>query len=453
MYKTMKTAFKIKDLRKKLLLTIGILLLIRLGTQFPVPGINLTYYKEWFQRNNQGFLNLFSAFSGGSFEKFSLFALGITPYITASIILQLLAVVFPSLEEMRRDGEYGKKKLEWLNRAAAVLLAFLESLAMAVSFGKTGILPDLNVFRIGIIVLFLTAGTAILIAAGELITHSGIGNGISMVLMANILSGLPGNFSALYETYIKHQTVTKATLRTGMILGLIIGMSILIVLLNEGCRKITVQYSKKLNGRSIGAQGSFIPIKVNLAGVAPVIFASSILSFPQMMVSILNKENRNGILGFLLHLLNQKNWFDKLHPEYTLGFFLYMGLILFFAFFYVSITYNSMEMAENLRKQGGCIPGIRTGKPTEAYIGKTVRAMTVIGTLGLMFVVFVPVFVCGITGANISFGGTSLIIIAGVILETMDQIEAMIKTHHYEGFLSISIKKPAYKIPQLLRSH
>lgn len=442
MFGTFKIAFRIRELRHKLYITIGILVLIRLISQIPVPGIRLDYFKEWYEKNSQGFLNFLSMFSGGSFKNFSLLALGITPYITASIIIQLLSVVFTELESMRKDGKYGRRKLEWINKVSAIALSFLESIAMVIGFKKTGILGSITILKFCLMIFSFTLGTAFLIVCSEWINERGIGNGISVILMANIVSELPGDIGLLYENYVLHQKASYVLLRTGIILLFVLAVSIFIILLNEGYRRISVKYSKKIHEKKAGeGYHSYIPVKVNLSGVAPVIFASSVLTFPQMMSVLIGGNKKTGIFRTLLNCLSQSSWFQKQHPEYSIGFFLYIGLILFFAFFYTSITYNAIEMAENLRKQNGCIPGIRQGKPTEHYIGKVLRCMTIIGTTGLILIIVIPILLCRFTGISISIGGTSLIIIYGVILEILDQIEAELKTHNYGGFLKEHKKK------------
>ena len=436
MLKSISKAFRIPDLRKKLLFTIGIIILVRAGSQVPVPGIDTTYFKQWFSQNNSGALNLFSAFTGGSFESFSVFALGITPYITASIIIQLLTIVIPALEEFQHDGVYGMKKLEWINRWTAIGLAFIESIAMALGFGRSGLIPNLSFLRGVIIVICLTAGSGLLIFMGEMIKKKGIGNGISIILAVNILSRVPHSLSLLFENFVYRKTIAKGMLAAATILGVILITIILVVLLNEGRRDISVQYSGKMSGhKMIGGQMSKIPIKVNVANVMPVIFTSTILSIPQMVATITGKGYGSGVSAFILNCVSQNNWFDPLHPQYTFGFVIYVVMMYFFAFFYTSISFNPMEIADNLKKQGGCIAGIRPGKPTEIYIGKIINRMIVIGTTGLLVVVMIPCVFNGMFGASVSFGGTSIIIIVGVILETLEQIESFMQERNFSGFI------------------
>lgn len=447
-----RTVFHFQDLRKKILTTLGILMLIRFFSQVPIPMLDLHYFQQWFEKNNQGMLKLFTLFSGGSLERFSPLALGITPFITASIMLQLLSVVFPSIEELRKDGKYGKRKLEWYNRFTAGVLSFFESIAITIGFGKTGILPNLTFLRGFLAVLFLTAGSIFLIACGEWINKKGIGNGISLILTANILSGLPGNIGAVLETYVfSKDSYTKILYGILFFLFFLLLFSFT-VLLNLGYRKITVKYAGRVCGReSYAGERSHIPVKVNLAGVAPVIFTSSVLSFPQLLLSVLGKQKQSGIAGFLLAASSQNNWFSKYHPEYTIGFLIYAFLLLFFSFFYVSITFSSFEMAEQIRKQGGCIPGIRQGKPTELYIQEILDAMTLIGTTGLFIILMLPMIFSGISGVDLSISGTSLIIITGVLMETLDEIEAYKKVHACAGFLPD--KEQTYKKKEIFTFH
>lgn len=436
MFKSISTAFHIKELRKKLLFTIGMIMLVRIGSQIPVPGIDASYFKEWFQRNSNGAFNILSAFTGGSFEKFSVFGLGITPYITASIIIQLLSIVIPALEELRRDGDYGQKKMEWINRGTAIGLAFAESVAMSIGFGRSGLIPNMSILRGISIVFFLTGGSALLILAGELIKKHGVGNGISIILAVNILSRIPNDLYTLAESFVFHKTLAKGALAALIIAMILVATIVFVIILNDAHRDLLIQYSKKTAGRRlIGGQASKIPIKVNVANVMPVIFASSLLSIPQLAATLCGKGYGSGISKFILNAVNQNNWFSPQHPEYSVGLVFYVAMVFYFAYFYASISFNPMEIADNLRKQGGVVPGLRPGKPTELYIKKTVNTLTVIGAAGLMLVVLIPVIFNGLFGASVSFGGTSIIIIVGVTLETLQQIEAQMQGRKHEGFL------------------
>lgn len=437
MFKSIKSAFRIKDLRRKLLFTLLMIILVRVGSQIPVPGINTSYFKQWFAKNNDGAFIIFSAFTGGSFENFSIFALGITPYITASIIIQLLSVCIPALEQFQKDGEYGRKKMEWVNRWTAIGLSVVESVCMAYGFGKSGLIPNMSIFRGIIITVFLTGGCGLMIFMGEMIKKHGIGNGISIILAVNILSRIPGSLSALFETFVFNKTIAKGCLSALIIIAIIVATIVLVVTLNDGHRDVPVQYSQKMNGRRLaGTQASKIPIKVNVANVMPVIFASSLLSLPQMVASITGKGYGSGISRIILEGVNQNNWFNPSTPWCSIGLVIYIVMLYFFAFFYTSISFNPLEVASNLKKSGGCIPGLRPGKPTEDHLAKVLSHMVVIGTTALMIIVFIPTFFNGMFHASVSFGGTSIIIIVGVILETLEQIEAHMQVRKHEGFLT-----------------
>lgn len=437
MFKSIKSAFRIKDLRRKLLFTLLMIILVRVGSQIPVPGINTSYFKQWFAKNNDGEFNIFSAFTGGSFENFSIFALGITPYITASIIIQLLSVCIPALEQFQKDGEYGRKKMEWVNRWTAIGLSVVESVCMAYGFGKSGLIPNMSIFRGIIITVFLTGGCGLMIFMGEMIKKHGIGNGISIILAVNILSRIPGSLSALFETFVFNKTIAKGCLSALIIIAIIVATIVLVVTLNDGHRDVPVQYSQKMNGRRLaGTQASKIPIKVNVANVMPVIFASSLLSLPQMVASITGKGYGSGISRIILEGVNQNNWFNPSTPWCSIGLVIYIVMLYFFAFFYTSISFNPLEVASNLKKSGGCIPGLRPGKPTEDHLAKVLSHMVVIGATALMIIVFIPTFFNGMFHASVSFGGTSIIIIVGVMLETLEQIEAHMQVRKHEGFLT-----------------
>ena len=436
MLETLKNAFRIKDIRKKLFYTFCMILVIRLGSQLPVPGVDRNYFSQWFAQQSNDAFNFFSAFTGGSFEKMSIFALSITPYITSSIIIQLLTIAIPALEEMHKDGEDGRKKIAAITRYVTVGLALIESIAMTIGFGRSGLIPDMNFLSGLTVIVALTAGSAFLMWVGERITENGVGNGISIVLMVNILSSIPSDMTSLFEMFVKGKTLAHGALAAVIILAVILVTIVLVIILNDAQRKIPVQYAKKMQGRKmVGGQSTFIPLKVNTAGVIPVIFASSLMSIPQIIVSFSGK-NPGGIGGTIIGMLIQGNWFNFNKPIYSIGLILYIALIIFFAYFYTSITFNPIEVADNMKKQGGFIPGIRPGKPTTDYLNKVLGNIVFIGAAGLIIVVLVPIFFNGVFGAQVSFGGTSIIIIVGVILETLKQIESQMLVRNYKGFLT-----------------
>lgn len=437
MFQTLRNAFKVKDIRSKIFYTFLMLVVVRLGSQLPIPGVDRSYFANWFSQQVGDAFNFFDAFTGGSFEEMSIFALNITPYITSSIIIELLTIAIPKLEEMQKDGEEGRKKLTAITRYVTVGLALLESIAMVIGFGRQGLIPDMTAMNVITVVVSLTAGSAFLMWVGERITEKGVGNGISIVLMINILSRVPSDITTLYETFIKPQTVAKGALAAVIILAVIVVTVVLVILLNGATRNIPVQYAKKMQGRKmVGGQSSGIPLKVNTAGVIPVIFASSLMSMPSIIAAFMGRGNGNGIGSKILKGLSQQNWFSLSNPVYTLGFVLYAVMIVFFAYFYTSITFNSIEVADNMKKQGGFIPGIRPGKPTQDYLEKILNYIIFIGAIGLLIVCTIPIVFNGAFGASVSFGGTSIIIIVGVVLETLKQIESQMLVRNYRGFLS-----------------
>ena len=437
MLKTLRDAFRIKDIRKKLLYTLMMLVVVRLGSQLPVPGVDRNYFTNWFaSQQSNGAFNFFSAFTGGSFERMSIFALNITPYITSSIIMQLLTIAIPQLEEMQRDGEDGRKKIQTITRYLTVGLALFESLAMSIGFGRSGLLEHFNFLSIITVVTALTAGSAFLMWVGERITEHGVGNGISIVLVINIISRVPQDIATLINQFVRSKTIAKGGLALIIIIAIILATIIMVIILNDATRKIPVQYAKKMQGRRlVGGQSSNIPLKVNTAGVIPVIFASSLMSIPQIIMSF-TKANASGVVGTIVGMLNQNNWFSLTRPVYSIGLVLYIVLIIFFAYFYTSITFNPIEVADNMKKQGGFIPGIRPGKPTTEYLNKVLNYIVFIGAIGLTIVVLIPIVFNGLFGASVSFGGTSIIIIVSVILETIKQIESQMQVRNYKGFLS-----------------
>ena len=437
MFKTLRNAFKIKDIRDRILYTFFIMIVIRIGSQLPIPGVDRNVFANWFANQSSDAFNFFDAVTGGSFYQMSVFALNITPYITSSIIMQLLTIAIPKLEEMQKEGEEGRKKIAEFTRYLTVVLALIESVAMAVGFGRGGYLEEFNALNVIMVVTALTAGSAVLMWFGERITEKGIGNGISIVLVINIISRLPEDLTALYQQFISGKTVAKGVLAAVIVIAIIVAMVVFVILLQDAQRKIPVQYSKKIQGRKqVGGQSSFIPLKVNSAGVIPVIFAQSLLQTPVIVASLLGKGNGTGVGSQILKGLSQSNWCDPSAPVYSIGLVVYIVLIIAFAYFYTSITFNPLEIANNMKKAGGFIPGIRPGKPTSDYLTKLLNYIVFIGAVGLAFVAFVPIFFDGVFNANVSFGGTSIIIIVGVVIETIKQIESQMLVRYYKGFLN-----------------
>ena len=437
MFETLKSVFKVKEMRRKLLYLIWMIFVIRIGSQLPVPGVDSDFFKQWFESNTGDAFNFFDAFTGGSFTQMSIFALNITPYITSSIIIQLLTIAIPALEEMQRDGEEGRKKLTAITRYVTVGLALFESVAMAIGFGRQGMIPNMSFLKGIVVVASLTAGSAMLMWLGERITEKGIGNGISIVLTINIVSRIPSDMSLLYENFVKGKTIAKGMLAACIIAVIILFVVVLVLILNGAERRIPVQYSRKMVGRKMmGGQSTNIPLKVNTDGVIPVIFASSIMSFPSIIAQFAGKGNGTGIGSEILRGLSSNNWCNPSQIQYSWGLIVYVVLCVFFAYFYTSITFNPLEVADNIKKQGGFIPGIRPGKPTSDYLTKILNYIIFIGAVGLVIVAVIPFFFNGVFGADVSFGGTSIIIIVGVILETVKQVESQLLVRNYKGFLN-----------------
>ena len=437
MLKTLRNAFKIKDVRRRLFYVLLMLVVVRIGSQLPIPGVDSNYFKNWFASQSSDAFNFFDAFTGGSFTEMSIFALSITPYITSSIIIQLLTIAFKTLEDMQRDGEEGRKKLTAITRYVTIGLALFQSIAMTIGFGNKGLIPDINFLKGVVVVCCLTAGSAMLMWIGEQITEKGVGNGISIILMINIVSRIPSDLVTLFEQFVKGKTIAKGALAALIIAAVILVVVVLVLILNGGIRKIPVQYSKKMVGRKVmGGQSSSIPLKVNTAGVIPIIFASSLMSFPVIIMTLVGKTGGDGIGGHILKALTSNNGFNPSEPVYSIGLVVYILLVIFFAYFYTSITFNPMEVADNMKKQGGFIPGIRPGKPTQEYLEQILSYLIFIGATGLVIVAVIPFFFNGVFGANVSFGGTSLIIVVGVVLETLKQIESRMLVRNYKGFLS-----------------
>lgn len=436
MWKTIRDAFRIKDIRDRALFTLGILILIRIGCQIPTPGVSTTYIAEWLASRTGDSFNFFDAMTGGSLTSMSIFALNISPYITSSIIMQLLTIAFPSIEEIAKDGEEGRKKINKITRYVTLGLALIESTAMAIGFGRQGLIPDFTWYKAAVAVIVLSAGAVVLMWLGEQITEKGLGNGISIVLLINILSSIPTMAGTLVERFVTNASnIATAVLAVVIIAVVVIALVAFVVFLNDGERRIPVQYSSKMAGRkSYGGNSSNLSIKVNTANVIPVIFASSIMSVPSLIAQFFTVDY-NTWYGKILTLLSTNSWFRREAPWYTLGLLIYIALIIVFAYFYTSVTFNPVEIAGNLKKSGGFIPGIRPGKPTSDYLQNILNYLILIGAVGLCIVVIIPIFFTGMFSlSSLALGGTSIIIIVGVVLETLTQIGGMMKPRNYEGF-------------------
>ena len=437
MLKTLQNAWRVVEIRKKLIFTFLMLVVIRFGSELPIPGVRTDFFANFFANQSNDAFGFFNTMTGGSFTSMSIFALSITPYITSSIIVQLLTIAIPKLEEMQREGEDGRKKIAEYTRYLTVGLALVESIAMAVGFGGQGLLIKFDVWSVIIAVVTMTAGSAFLMWIGERITDKGVGNGISIVLLFNIVSSLPEDMNTIYTKFLRGKNIGVLVTTLVIILAVVIAMVVFVVILQDGERRIPVQYSKKMVGRKmVGGQASNIPLKVNTAGVMPVIFASSIMSFPVVIAQFF-KPDYTTIPGKILMVLNSSYWFRPEMPKYSIGLVIYLVLIVLFAYFYTSITFNPLEVANNMKKSGGFIPGVRPGKPTSDYLNKILNYIILVGAAGLIVISVIPIMISGLFSVNrMSFMGTSLIIIVSVILETIKAVESQLIVRNYKGFLN-----------------
>ncbi len=416
MFATFINAWKIEELRKKIIFTLLMFGVYRLGAHIPIPGINHEILESLMGGNLFGMLD---TFSGGSFKSFTIFAMGIMPYINASIIMNLLTVIIPYFERLAKEGAEGRKKMAEYTRYGTVVLGFLQAIAMSTYLRSALVNPSIG--NMLIIALTITAGTAFLMWLGELITEKGIGNGISLIIFAGIVSRLPNGISTMWG-YLKGGQTNFFTLFIFVILAIIIIAGV--VAIQEGERKIPVQYAKRVIGRKMyGGQSSHIPIKVNQVGVIPIIFAMSILMLPTTIAGFFPQ---NGFAAWITRVLSYQ------HPAYMITYAL---LILFFTYFYTAVTFNPADVAENLKKNGGFIPGLRPGRPTAEYLDKIMTRITLAGAVFLAVIALMPYIAIRISGLNIYFGGTSLLIVVGVALDTMKQLESHMLMRHYQGFM------------------
>lgn len=438
MWRTLKTAFGIEDIRKRILYTLFFVVVVRIGCQIPVPGTDPTVIKEMIDSlNSSGSFNIFNTFTGGSLENFSILALNISPYITASIIMELLSIAIPKLEELHHEGNEGRKKISEYTRYATVVLALIQAVAMSIGFGNRGLFVQKNAFFVIVSIITLTAGSAVLMWIGERITENGIGNGISIVLVVNILAGIPEELGVIWTRFTSNRSIAATILISIIIIAIILAIVCFVVWLHGATRKIPIQYSGRTAGRrSAGGTSSHIPMKVLTASVIPVIFASSLMSLPALIAQFTGHSgNYSSFGGRILMFLTSSYWFSSSVPwYYSLGALVYVVLIFVFSYFYTSITFNPTEIADNLKKQAGFIPGIRPGRPTSDYLKSVLNVIVFIGACGLTIVALLPMIASGLFGiGRISFLGTSLIIIVGVILETLQQIEGRMVSREYDS--------------------
>lgn len=424
MFKTISEALKVKEIRGKMIFTLLMLVVFRIGSNIPVPGINRTTLAQMFTGENMGLFELFNLFSGGSFSNFTIFALSITPYITASIIIQLLTIAFPYFERLAKEGMEGRKKMAQITRYLTVVLALVQGLGMTVGlFRKTVVTQSWFMFIV--ITLILTAGTTFLMWLGEQINEHGIGNGISLIIFGGIVARIPGGVAGLWNKY-NDGGLTIVTLLIFIALAVLVIVGVIEI--QQGTRRIPVQYAKRVVGRKMyGGQSTHIPLKVNQAGVIPIIFALSILQFP---ITIMYFFPGTAFYSFCEKYLS---------PAGSPGVWVYgilnIMLIIFFNYFYTAVTFNPMEVAQNMKANGGFIPGIRPGKATVEYLSKVMSRLSIVGALFLAVIATLPTIISQYSGLDIRFGGTSLLIAVGVALDTMRQLENQMVMRNYQGFL------------------
>ncbi|HWQ62056.1 MAG TPA: preprotein translocase subunit SecY [Negativicutes bacterium] len=417
MLSALANVFKIPELRQKVMFTLAMFLIFRAGTHIPVPGVDASVIEQLFTQGN--LFGLLDLFSGGALSKFSIFAMSITPYINSSIIMQLLTVVVPKFEQWAKEGEEGRKKITQITRYGTVLLGFVQAIGMA--FGLKVAILNPGAGSIILIALTLTAGTTFLMWLGEQITEKGIGNGISLIIFAGIVSRLPDGLNVIFQ-YLKAGTINYFNLALFIIIA--VAMIVFVILIQQGQRKIPVQYAKRVVGRKMyGGHSTHIPLKVNQAGVIPIIFASSVLMFPITIAQFVD-------IDWVKTVAEWFGWGTILNTT------MYALLIIFFTYFYTAVTLNISDMAENMKKYGGFIPGLRPGKPTADYLDRVMTRITLAGAIFLAFIAILPNIVVWATNIQgVYFGGTALLIVVGVALDTMKQIEALILMRHYQGFM------------------
>ena len=438
MFKTIKNAFKTPDVRKRILYTLLLIVIFRLGCYITVPGVNSITLNEAMS-SNSGIAGLIDIISGGAFSRFSVFAMSISPYITASIVIQLLAMIIPSLERLTKEGgEEGRKKINRYTKLLTLVLALVEAIGIFVSYKSSGIFINTNFSTGAMVVIALVAGTSILMWLGDEITSKGIGNGISIIIFVGIISGLPSFVSTLWKLIMTDSGFSTTGLL--MSLGILIGAIILVagvVFVQQAERRVPVQYSKKVVGRKmVGAQSTHIPLKLAMAGVMPVIFASSFLTFPAMIIQIFVSDigSKTGFLAGL-YKFSIATSSSNVGIGYSIANALvYLVLIMAFTFFYTYATFNPAEVSNNIKKNGGFIPGIRAGKPTTEYLSSIISKLTWFGGFFLAVIAILPMLL-RFTNLNIAFGGTSILIVVGVALETVQQLESQLVMRHYKGFL------------------
>ncbi|MBE7025228.1 MAG: preprotein translocase subunit SecY [Ruminococcaceae bacterium] len=427
MFKILKNAWAVPELRKKILYTLLLLVIFRFGSVITVPWLDSAVLGSWVKEGGNTIFNIMDMFSGGAFSQATIFAMGISPYINSSIIMQLLSVAIPALERLSKEGEEGRKKISKITRYLTVVLGFVQAAGLYIGLNSANAVSNPGPLTFFVIVLSFTAGTAFLMWLGEEITEKGIGNGISMIIFAGIIAGIPGMARSVWHTFVGGGS--NNYLAIALILVFAVLVIALVILFNNGERRIPVQYAKRVVGRKMyGGQSTHIPIKVTMAGVIPIIFAMSLLAFPSTVVSLISPNATTGFAGWVLRFFNQSNaWYAVI----------YFVLIVAFTYFYTAITFSPIEVANNMKKNGGFIPGIRPGKPTSDFIQKVLSRITLVGAFFLGFIAILPILLARIDTrlSSISIGGTSILIVVGVALETVKQMESQMLMRHYKGFL------------------
>lgn len=419
MLRAILNAFRIREIRNKILFTFGILAIYRLGANITIPGVDANAI---LQQVESGLLGMMDLFSGGALGRFAVFSLGIMPYITATIIMQLLQVVIPKLEQLAKEGEVGRRKINQISRYLTVGLALAQSIAMVFFFRNYGAIPNFDFMHIALIVLTLTAGTTLIMWLGELINIHGIGNGISLIIFANIVSRLPGQMLSLFR--LRGTNIFFVIVFFLLAIGIIMA----IIMIQQGERKIPVQYAKRVVGRKVfGGQSTYIPLKVNQSGVMPIILAVSVMLFPATVAQFIPVGWVQSLADILSPTMQ-----GRINPIYAV---IYTILIIVFAYFYTAITFNPVDTADNLRRYGGFIPGLRPGKRTADYLSNILNRITLPGAIFLAIIALLPEIMIELMGLPFRFGGTSLLIAVGVALDTMRQLESQLIMRDYEGFL------------------
>ena len=440
MFKTIKNALKTPEVRKRLLYTLVLIIVFRIGCFITVPGVDMIQLETLRDTNTEGIAGLIDIISGGAFSNFSIFAMSVTPYITASIVIQLLTLIVPSLKRLTQEGgEVGRQKINKYTKAISIVLALIEGIGLYFSYQSQGIFVDSGALSAVLVVTGLMAGTALLMWLGDQITDKGIGNGVSMIIFIGIVSRLPSAISSIWNRLIMSDSGFSTT---GLLMGLalVLGALILVtavVFIQQAERRIPVQYAKRVVGRKMmGAQNTYIPLKIAMAGVMPIIFASSFMTFPAMLIQIFIPDiaTQTGFWN-VIYNLSIATSSSNVAIGYTIAnAIIYLLLIVGFTFFYIYATFNPAEVSANIKKNGGFIPGIRAGKPTTEYLSSVLTKLTLFGGLFLALIAILPMFM-RFTNLNVAFGGTSILIIVGVALETVQQLESQMVMKHYKGFL------------------